>query len=174
MLARQCHIFRHLHMIRTIPLTVLRLVYLFKASYSSDLTLSSFDAALIMEIHTNFSVIAACLPFLKPMVDSLAIGLMTNDIRIPVESEEVSRSKDKVNPFALLGGKGFNTRNFYGWTRSQSSGYTSTVTAGKGHDIELNSLERYGSQERMVINQTKTTVVSSDPIPPPSVHNKIG
>ena len=95
---------------------------------------------------------------------------MTNDIRVPVRSEESVGDKLKINPFAILGGgKHFQTRNAYGWTRfPHSTDYTSTVTSGKDIDLELQNLERYGSQEKMVINQTKTTVVSSDPKPPPA------
>ena len=123
----------------------------------------SFNAELITVIHTNYSIIASCLTFLKPLIDSLAVGLITNNIRIPVRPQDDTKKKDKLNPFAILGGKGFNTRNFYGWTRSQSSGYSATVTTGTVNDVELQDLEQYGSRDRMVINQTKTTVVASDP-----------
>lgn len=148
---------------RTAPLVVMRLVYLFKAYHISDITMSSFNATLVTVIHTNYSIIASCVPFLKPMIDSLAIGLMTNDIRVPVRPEKSVKNKDQTNPFAILGGKGFHTRNAYGWTRDPTSQYTSTVTAGNENDVELGDLERYGSRDRMVINQTTTTVVSSDP-----------
>ena len=102
------------------------------------------------------------------MVDSLAIGLMTNDIGVPIRLEQSNKSKGKINPFAILGGKGFNMRNAYGWTRDPSSGYTSTVTAGKDNEVELSNLERYGSRDRMVISQTKTIVVSSNSRTPQS------
>ena len=147
---------------RTLPLIVLRLVYLFKASHSSDRTMGSFDTALITVIHANYSIIASCLPFLKPLADSFAVGLTTNNIGVPIRLEDSTKKKDKINPFAILGRKGFSTRNFYGWTRSQSSAYTATVTAGTANNMELQDLERYGPRDRMVINQTKTTVVASD------------
>ena len=147
---------------RTLPLVILRLVYLFKADHSSDRTMSSFDTALITVIHANYSIIASCLPFFMPLVDSIAVGLMANNIRVPIRFEDSTKKKDKVNPFAILGGEGFSTRNFYGWTRSQNSGYNATVTAGTENILELQGLERYGSRDRMVINQTKTTVVASD------------
>ena len=128
--------------------------------------MSSFNAALITVIHTNYSIIASCLTFFKPLIDSLGVGLITNNIRVSVSPQDSTEKKDKMNPFAILGGKGFNTRNFYGWTRTQSSGYSATVTTGTGNDVELQDLERYGSRDRMVINQTKTTVVASDPRTP--------
>ena len=150
---------------RTIPLSVLRLVYLYKAYSSSDLTASAFDATLVTVIHTNYCIIASCIPFLKPLVDSLSVGLMTNDIRVPIRSEEpTTKRTGKVNPFAILsGGKGYKTRNAYGWTRYPTSGYTSTVTAGKDIDVEFRDLVGQGSTDRMVINQTRTMAVSSDP-----------
>ena len=128
--------------------------------------MSSFNTALITVIHTNYSIIASCLTFLKPLIDSLAVGLITNNIRVPIRPQDDTKKKEKLNPFAILGGKGFSTRNFYGWTRSQSSGYSATITAGTGNDVELQDMERYGSRDRMVINQTKTTVVASDPRTP--------
>ena len=74
-----------------------------------------------------------------------------------------------MNPFALLGGKGYKTRNAYGWTRfPKDSEYTSEIVGGKEHGVELGDLERYGSRDRMVINQTRTTVVASEPrVPSP-------
>ena len=161
---------------RTIPLTVLRLIYLIRALRSSDFTKSSFNPELITVIHTNYSIIASCLPFLKPFLDSLAIGLMTNDIRIPINDDPTAKTKaagagtvkdgnKMINPFAILtGGSRYAKRTTgygSGWTRS-------IVHTGKGAgsaepEHELRDLERYGSRERMVINQTRTAEVTSEP-----------
>ena len=109
------------------------------------------------------------MPFLKPIFDSLSIGLMTNAINIPEERvDESSGSRrsgnldGKINPFAILGGKRHKTRNAYGWTRfPKESGYTSEVVGGKENGVELEEdLERYGSRDRMVINQTRTVTVA--------------
>lgn len=149
---------------RTIPLTILRLVYLVRAFRSSDFTKASFNPELITVIHTNYSIIASCLPFLKPFLDSLAIGLMTNDIRIPINDDPKNKTaKDgKMNPFAILGsGSRYAKR-----TTAYGSGWTrSIVNTGKGNEQEheLRELERYGSRERMVINQTRTAEVTSEP-----------
>ena len=140
---------------------------MYRVYHSSDTSIDSVNVALVTAIHTNYCIVAGCVPFLKPLIDSLAIGLMTNDIRVPVRSETSIKDRSKINPFAILsGGKHFQTRNAYGWTRSPgSSDYTSTVTGGKHNDLELQNLDRYGSQERMIINQTKTTQVYSNPRP---------
>ena len=150
---------------RTIPLAVLRLVYLYKVYHSSDTAMSAVIAALVIVVHTNYCIVASCLPFLKPLIDSLDIGLMTNDIRVLRRSEESTKDKSRINPFAILSRrKRYRTPNAYGWTRfPTSSDYPSTVTAGYGNDFEFQNLERHGSQDRMVINQTKTTVVSVCP-----------
>ena len=126
--------------------------------------MDSVNVAIVTVIHTNYCIIAAYMPFLKPLIDSLAISLMTNDIRVLVRSKESIKDKSKINSFAILsGGKRFQTRNAYGWTRFPgSSDYTSTATSGKDNDVELQNLERCGSQERMVIKQTKTAEVSFD------------
>ena len=148
---------------RTILLARLRLVYLFQANNFSDLTMTSSNAALTTIIYANYSIIASCLSFLKPMVDSLVVGLLTNDVSVPVDSEESLQKTNRVNPFAILSGRHFNARSGYGGTKSQTSGYTATATAGKRNDIELLNIERYGSQDRIVIGQTKETVVDSEP-----------
>jgi hypothetical protein len=150
-------------------LTILRVYYLNKSYHASDTTLTAFTPTLITVIHTNYSIIACCMPFLKPIFDSLSIGLMTNAINIPEERGDESsgsrRSRNldgKINPFAILGGKGHKTRNAYGWTRfPKESGYTSEVVGGKENGVELGEdLDRYGSRDRMVISQTRTVTVA--------------
>ena len=131
-------------------------MYLFKAHRSSDATSSAFDAELLTAIHANYSIIASCLPFLKPLTDSLAVGLITNDVRVPIGPDNPVTNKAKMNSLAILSGS---------WSHSQHSatGNTATASGGKGNNVELHDLERYGSQERMVIKETKTTVVASVP-----------
>ena len=88
---------------------------------------------------------------------------MTNDIRIPINDDPKNKTaKDgKMNPFAILGsGSRYAKR-----TTAYGSGWTrSIVHTGKGNEQEheLRALERYGSRERMVINQTRTAEVTSE------------
>ena len=140
-------------------------MYLYKVYHSSDTTIDTVKAALVTVLHANYCIIASCVPFLRPVVATLTIGLTTNDIRVPARSEWSIMDKSKINPFAILSrGERVQTRNAHGWTRfPASSDFTSTVTVGQDKDTELQSLERYGSQNAMIIHQTKTTVVSSDP-----------
>ena len=88
---------------------------------------------------------------------------MTNDIRIPVNNDNKTTARDgRMNPFAILGGgKSYAQRSGYGsWTRS-------IINTGKGTKVneqehELRDVERYGSREKMVINQTRTAEVTSE------------
>lgn len=130
--------------------------------------IDAVDVALVTVIHTNYCIIATCVTFLKPLIEALSIGLMTNEIRIPERLTESSKNKTRINPFAIrCGKKRLERRSAYGWTRyPDCSDYTSTVTGGKDNSLELENLERFGSRERMVINQTKTTEVHSDPKSP--------
>jgi len=166
--------------ITTIPLIILRLSYIFRSAHSSDLPFDTFTLALVSEIHINYSIIASSMPFMRPIVESLAIGLMTNEIRIPAEDATGTGSNPKeesnnnrINPFALLSGRGRKTNNVYVRSRTKTDAvvgtkgnFISSITAGQKDDaVELSlreNTERYGSQERMVINQMRVTVVSSE------------
>lgn len=133
------------------------------------------NLVLVTIVHTNYSVIASCLTFLKPMVDSLHIGLMKNDIRIPLEQDESTVGDNKINPFSILSARrtndGQNTRRG-SWNPMSGGVSISTVAATKNRDFELQGLEYHSSQERMIIKQTKTTDVSSYPRPPPKASTR--
>ena len=111
---------------------------------------------------------------------------MTNDIRLPINDADNPKTKagtpaggltskdDKImmmNPFAILtSGSRYNKKRATaygsGWTRSivhTGKGGGGHSNSGHEHEHELRDLERYGSRERMVINQTRTTEVTSEP-----------
>ena len=67
-----------------IPLTILRLVYISQSSTSTDPTFDALNTALVSTININFSIILACIPFLKPFLDSLQIGMFNSDPRFLV------------------------------------------------------------------------------------------
>lgn len=77
---------------RTIPLIILRLTYLLRAFDSLNSTWDSFNLALVTSLHTNISVIAACISFFKPIIDSLAPGVMANDLHFSLESNEAQNA----------------------------------------------------------------------------------
>ena len=151
---------------RTIPLSIIRLIYFQKARHSSSTTASSFNLVLVTTVQTNTCVIASCLTFLKPLVDSLAIGLVKNDIRVPLGPGETNVGGGRINPFSILSGRKTSKaqRLHHGtWYPTSGGKTTSDATAAKSGEFELEDLEQHGSQDRMVIKQTKTTEVSSYP-----------
>lgn len=58
------------------------MVYLSSASRSSDRTFADFNTAIVTEIDMNLSIVFACFPFLKPVMDGLQTGLLNSDIHI--------------------------------------------------------------------------------------------
>ena len=120
-------------------------------------------------IHTNGSVIASCLPFLKPVADSLDIGLMKNDIQVPLGSDDANAGANRMNPFSISNGREISrTTNAhrYNWDAKPGDNFTSTAAAARDQEHQLQEFKQSHSQDRMVIKQTKTTDVSSYPIYP--------
>ena len=64
---------------RVVSAAIVRIVYLTKISNTGDLTLEAWPTALCALIEESLSVIAACIPYLKPFLDSLESGMMNND-----------------------------------------------------------------------------------------------
>lgn len=74
---------------RTLPLVILRLIYLYNLSHTAtDTTWRSFSLALVTVLHADISIVAACIPFFKPIVDSLSVGMIANDLHFSLESNE--------------------------------------------------------------------------------------
>lgn len=73
----------------------IRVAYLAKESKSgNDLALEAWPATLCALIVQSLSVIAACIPYLKPFLDSLESGMMNNvQLRWEGLSELYSRGK---------------------------------------------------------------------------------
>lgn len=63
-----------------IPFVILRFVYLSRSLRSSDQPFTEFNAAIMTETHVNLSVIVSCIPFLKPVMDSLQTGALASNI----------------------------------------------------------------------------------------------
>ena len=76
----------------------IRIAYLAKESNSgNDQTLKAWPATLCALIVESLSVIAACIPYLKPFLDSLESGMMNNEqLRREGISDLYSRGKSKA------------------------------------------------------------------------------
>ena len=66
---------------RYIPLAVLRLIYLSSSLRSPDRTHSDFRLAVVTQIGMNLTIILACVPFLKPLLDNIQPGWSTSNVR---------------------------------------------------------------------------------------------
>ena len=91
---------------------------------------------------------------------------MTNDIRVPLGSDDTTAGVNRISPFSILGGRETNKaqhahRGF--WNPTSGGKSTSAATAANDHEFQLENLEQHGSRDKMVIKQTKTTDVSSYP-----------
>jgi len=121
----------------TIPLTILRLIYIYRSDHSPDLTWDTFNLALVSEIQINYNVIASCIPFMRPLFDSLALGLVNMTILPPV-NEDTTLSKidefgvhnrlNRLNPYAIFSGRPRERRNVY--YRNAISDKTDSSTGG--------------------------------------------
>ena len=82
---------------RILIAAAIRIAYLAQESNSgNDLTLKAWPATLCALIVQCLSVIAACIPYLKPFLDSLESGMMNNDqLRRKGLSDLYSRGNSK-------------------------------------------------------------------------------
>ena len=79
------------------PFTIVRLYYL-STTTSPDQTLSSYHAYLFTTIQLNIAVFAACLPFLKPFMESMSSGALSSSIE-PMDSSYSSVLGSKFSTF---------------------------------------------------------------------------
>lgn len=66
-----------------VPVTILRLVYIFASNDSPDPTSDYFNRVLSTEIATTFSIVFACISFIKPFLDSVETGVLASKLRTP-------------------------------------------------------------------------------------------
>ncbi|MCJ1405249.1 hypothetical protein MMC11_008476 [Xylographa trunciseda] len=96
--------------ILVLPIIILRLVYISSADSSTDPTFTAVTTALITVININLSIILACIPFLKPFLDSLQIGMFNSDPRFLVtrggRTDDVGSGYYEIERSAGSGGKG--------------------------------------------------------------------
>lgn len=62
-----------------IAATIVRLVYLYQRSNPRDSTLTNWTIVLCAQAIQNLSIITACVPYLKPFLESLESGMIRSD-----------------------------------------------------------------------------------------------
>ena len=65
-------------------------MYIFTSDDSPDPTFDYFNRALSTEIATTFSIVSACISFIKPFLDSVETGVLASKLRSP----SLGRSQD--------------------------------------------------------------------------------
>ena len=87
---------------RTVPLIVLRIVFI-NATYNSRRASSDeVKAALVTEIHMNFAIILTCVPFIKAVIDALQGGAMTSDLLFGPPGTHINHQRTNFYPLSNL------------------------------------------------------------------------
>ena len=170
---------------RTVPLVILRVFYIHRLTSSlaeadADTSRLLFDPSLLTALHSNISIFAACIPFARPIIDSMAVGAISNDIANPLGwvagsyphsgsglPKSGSKEDGRIRGFGIKS-RGDHTYN--GWM-GKGHGVISSIVGGNGggskkeqDDLELeDGTNREGSTERMVIRQTRDIDIISTP-----------
>ena len=90
--------YQELMLRRIFPPTVVRLVYISWAFNNNDQVFAEWRVAVVTQVAMNTSIIVACVPFLKPVMEHLQPGWSTSNVRVGIgfntiaASEAVSRS----------------------------------------------------------------------------------
>lgn len=107
-----------------------------------------------MNVHTNLSIITVCIPFLKPIVESLSLGIVNENL----VTTSIPSTSSAARTAASL-------RTFYGWTRLHGGDrHTTTVTANEHGMKDGRGKEREGRSESMNIHLAQTTTVLSEQV----------
>ena len=146
----------------TVPLVILRLVFL-SLQPATDPSFSSANTVIVTSAHANVSIIAACIPFFKPVMDAMQSGVMNPDVRIRSGGGE-GLGKGGLHLLQHLDGSG---RDFYGYgygaktacvagskRSSTLKGTITSVGGGKGDSDGRNSSD---SRQKMII-RAETTI----------------
>lgn len=143
---------------RLIPIIIVRLVYLNSASRSTDHPFDDFTTVLTSSIQANLSVIVTCIPFIKPVMDSLQTGILVSDVHTTISPRHPSFALRWLgSSSATRAGSGSNK-----WPKNSTHGNSTTATSG-GPEEDGERFTGFGSEERMVIKQTKTVAVQTEP-----------
>ena len=139
---------------RVIPVIVVRLVYLNARSNSADATFDDFATALITSIHVSLSITVSCIPFIKPVMDSLETGILASDVHSSSQDAKSgyalrwpgTSSPGKARPGAMKG--------------PEASNHGNCVTVSTDIDNEDRAGDlNMGSRDQLVIKQTRTAAV---------------
>lgn len=130
-----------------IPLAVIRMLYIGRASNSPDHPYDDFHMAVVTQVDMNLSILFACFIFLKPFMDGLQTGLLASDIHILDPKKSHSTGS---------GSAGFAMGS---WSKNKRSGPSK-------NGVDLGPHRRLGTQETLEDH----TIVTIDQ--PEQVHHR--
>ena len=136
-----------------IPIIIVRLVFLSAFSNSIDHPFDDFSTVLTTIIHINFSIMVSCVPFLKPVMDSLQTGVLASDLRTRTPVPSSSRLPISLEKITRKIGSGSMKL-----IESESQGYSATAMSS-GNDDQRDVLSGSSSKEKMVIQKQTTVAV---------------
>ena len=139
---------------RLIPLIVIRLIYIKSAARSSNHALDDFLSVMMTSIHVNLSIVVACIPFIKPVMESLQTGLLASDVHTAAPLQRPN--------YALRWLKESSTRaGVPTWPINPNPRSSTEINGPDGEEHGQRGLS-ISSRERMVIKQTKTVDIEVD------------
>ncbi|KAL8952508.1 MAG: hypothetical protein Q9222_001576 [Ikaeria aurantiellina] len=137
-----------------VPIIIIRLIYLNQVSKSSDHPKDDFSVVMATTIHVNLSIIVTCIPFIKPVMDSLQTGILASDIHTTTRTQEPSHALRWLKESSSKGKSSVSS----GWPAAHPQRSFATVTSGPEEEQRERGLS-VSSQDGMIIKQTKTVAV---------------
>ena len=83
---------------RLLPVIITRLVYVIPAYRTHDRPFDDYHLAIATSVHINFSVLASCTPFLKPIMSNLQSGILAIDMRSQHRTSTRSPGQTRTRP----------------------------------------------------------------------------
>jgi hypothetical protein len=138
-------------------------------------TWNAFNLILVSCLHANFAIILGTIPFSKPIIDALSIGVITNDIGYSLRWDRVTAgvSSNKSGSKSNSGGKSYNpnSRAMHGWRKTSGGGtHSSSVVVGSNANEDeeggmrmddLKESGRQGDGAALRIREVRTTIIES-------------
>lgn len=124
-----CSVLQALTEGRVLAATILQLIYLNRAAHTSDATFKAWPVVLGAQMVQSLSIITACIPSLKPFLESLESGMLRSD---------------DLRRRGMGGVYGYGSHNLTNLSTSRSTGkkekphLTSNPSAGKHYKLPNN------------------------------------
>ncbi|KAL8698019.1 MAG: hypothetical protein Q9224_002049 [Gallowayella concinna] len=145
------YLLRDLQMIWSRKLPVI--LFLSSRVFSSDHPRDDFPAVMVTSIHANLSILITCVPFIKPVMDSLQTGILASDVHA-TRSRHPSYALRWLKDSSTQGGNSISQT----WARNPAQSSSATATGGVNEEQGDRGLS-VSSREGMIIKQTKTVAI---------------